>query len=337
MNMKGCFVCSKGGRLSYVYHSGRMDAIRNEIEMLPEVINEENYVEYRECLRDVEVIFCTWGMVEFIEEQIREFFPGLKVVFYAAASVRYFAEPFLRLGIKILTCHRIMAVPVAQFTVASIVFASKGALPTLRSYPEEGMSCNSLTQDTYPGIYKTKVGILGAGCIGSLVIKMLKDYDVEIMVFDPFLSKDKMEELGIGRTYSLEEIFESCQTISNHLANNDDTIGILDYKLFSKMPENAAFINTGRGAQVVEEDMIRALKEEPLRTAILDVTWPEPAPLESPLFKMDNVFLFPHIAGSARDEVLMFPDFMLEQLKNYKAGKPFDNCEVSLKMLETMA
>ena len=78
---------------------------------------------------------------------------------------------------------------------------------------------------------------------------------------------------------SLEEIFQECQTISKHIANNPQTVGMLDYHLFSQMRPDAAFINTGRGAQVVETDLVRALKEEPGRFALLDVTWPEPVEL----------------------------------------------------------
>ena len=334
--MKGCFVCNKGGRLPYVYRNDRVEAISKEVDMLEEIINEENYIEHKDFLSEVEVIFCTWDMVEFTKEQILEYFPKLKVVFYAAASVRYFAKPFLELGIKVLTCHRIMAIPVAQFTVASIVMANKGALMTMRRYPKEGYGCNTLTQNIYPGTYKTKVGILGAGSIGSLVIKMLKDYNVEVMVYDPFLSEENQQKLGVT-TSSLQEVFSQCHTISNHIANNEQTVGLLNYQLFSLMKNNGSFINTGRGAQVVEADLIRALKEEPLRTAILDVTYPEPVAPDSEFLQMENVFLFPHVAGYATDEVLMYPDFLLEQLERYKSGEDFDNCEVTLKMLETMA
>ncbi|MFR1477023.1 MAG: NAD(P)-dependent oxidoreductase [Hydrogeniiclostridium mannosilyticum] len=63
------------------------------------------------------------------------------------------------------------------------------------------------------------------------------------------------------------------QTISNHLANNPQTAGMLNYGLFRRMKPNATFINTGRGAQVVEADLVRA-EEEPGRTALLDVTDP---------------------------------------------------------------
>ena len=96
------------------------------------------------------------------------------------------------------------------------------------------------------------------------------------------------------------------------------------------------FINTGRGAQVVEQDLIRALKEKPDRCAILDVTMPEPPEENSPLYTMDNVFLTPHIAGSSGNEVARMGKTMLEQFRKFISGQPCEY-EVTLEMLKTMA
>ena len=112
---------------------------------------------------------------------------------------------------------------------------------------------------------------------------------------------------------------------------------MLNYDLFSRMGDHASFINTGRGAQIVEPDLVRALKEKPGRSAYLDVTYPEPVAPDHEFLKMNCVFLFPHTAGYARDEVLMFSDFMIRQLDHYLAGEPFDSCEVTEPMLATMA
>lgn len=335
--MKGCFVCRKGGKLPYVYRNGRDAILKSELEMPEEIITEENVKAYAGFLKDVEVIFATWDMVPFSKEEIVEYFPKLKVVFYGAGSVQYFGRPFLELGITIISCWHIMAKPVAQFTVSAVTLANKGALMTMRGYRTAGYEINELTHNEYPGSYGTKVGILGAGAIGSLVVKELMRQGMEVMVYDPFLSEEKKRLLGIEKTYSLEEVFSQCQTVSNHLANNPQTVGMLDYSLFSRMGDTAAFINTGRGAQVVEKDLIRALKEKPLRAAILDVTNPEPVEPGSELLTLENVFLFPHIAGYAEGEVLMFPDFLIGQLRRYKQGLPFESGVVTLDMLKTMA
>ena len=102
------------------------------------------------------------------------------------------------------------------------------------------------------------------------------------------------------------------------------------------MRNGATFLNTGRGAQVVEEDLIKCLTQRPDITAILDVTAPEPPAKDSRFYELDNCILTPHIAGSSGDEVHRMSEYMIEEYKKYVEGKP---ClyEVSMKMLETMA
>ena len=124
--------------------------------------------------------------------------------------------------------------------------------------------------------------------------------------------------------------------MSNHLANNEQTKGMLSYDLFSRMRKNAVFINTGRGAQVVEDDLVRILSERPDLTALLDVTDPEPSPKEHPFHTLPNCFLTPHIAGSLGEEVARMGEYMLLELTAYLNDEPC-KYEVNQKMLETMA
>ena len=117
---------------------------------------------------------------------------------------------------------------------------------------------------------------------------------------------------------------------------NGKTVGMLTGALFSLMKPHAAFINTGRGAQVDENGMIAALREVPTRVAVLDVTWPEPPAADSPLYTLPNVFLTPHIAGSIGNEVHRMAEFMAEECRRFDAGLPV-RYRVTEAMLETMA
>jgi phosphoglycerate dehydrogenase-like enzyme len=180
-----------------------------------------------------------------------------------------------------------------------------------------------------------KIGIIGAGMIGKMVISKLKDYRLEALVFDPFLPEETAAQLGVKKV-TLLELFRECQVVSNHLANNDQTKGMLDGKLFESMLPYATFINTGRGAQVVEQDLIRVLKDRPDLTAILDVTYPEPPEPESPLYTLENCILTPHIAGSSGNEVRRMGEYMKEEFQSFLQGNPC-RYEVTLEMLETMA
>ena len=247
-----------------------------------------------------------------------------------------FAKPFLNCGVRIFSAWAANAVPVAEFAVAQIILANTGYFQAAR-YHSAGDTARSYPfAHSFPGNYGCRVGILGAGQIGTLVIKMLKSYRLDIMVFDPFLSEERAAELNVTKA-TLEEIFSECQTISNHLANNAQTVGMLNYeRCFSHMKNNAAFINTGRGAQVVEEDLVRALQEKPDTTALLDVTWPEPPQPGHPFYSMPNVFLTPHIAGSKGDEVQRMSLYMLQEFNRIAAGES-PLYEVTAEMLAHMA
>ena len=137
---------------------------------------------------------------------------------------------------------------------------------------------------------------------------------------------------GIGKC-ELHEVFERAFVVSNHLANNAQTKGMLRYDHFCRMRENAVFINTGRGAQVVEDDLVRALAERPDLTALLDVTYPEPPVENHPFYTLPNCLLTPHIAGSLGGEVVRMAEYMVDEYERLTAGVPV-KYEVTLKMIQ---
>jgi len=330
------FMNGKSQAFQKVYSQRILDRMKTMVDIDSDImIGTNNLDEYSKLLKEAEVGFSTWGMPQFTEEQIQKYMPNLKAVFYAAGSVQKFARPFLNNGIKVISAWAANAVPVAEFAFAQIVLANKGFFQGAAKTKWEYSEGNKFVQ-SFPGNYNISVGILGAGMIGTMVIERLKTCNnIDIMVFDPFLSDERAEKLGVSRC-SLEEVFENCQTISNHIANNPQTVGMLNYSLFKRMKKNATFINTGRGAQVVEDDLIRALKEEPDRTALLDVTHPEPPKKDSELYKLPNVILTPHMAGSINNEVERMAEYMLDEFQAYEQNKEL-KYSVSLEMLETMA
>ena len=171
--------------------------------------------------------------------------------------------------------------------------------------------------------------------IGRKVIELLKPFKITVKVFDPFLSESCAAELGVEKV-SLEKLFSDCEVVSNHLANNAETRGMLDYSLFRLMKPYSTFINTGRGAQVVEKDLARLLEERQDIYALLDVTEPEPPEPGHAFYRLENCILTPHIAGSLGNEVHRMAEYMLEEYKRFESGKP---ClyEVTEDMLATMA
>ena len=333
--MRAIFLCDKTDKLFHVYGSQTVSELQGLVDVEKQIYTRADVLGDPASFSNVELIFSTWGMPTFTEEEIRRCLPSLKCVFYGAGSVQPFARPFLHCGVRVFSAWAANAVPVAELSTAQIVLSNKGYFLTNRLYHASGRKTAQAAFGNCCGNYGETVGIIGAGMIGKLVIEMLKAYRVRVIVFDPFLPDERASEMGVEKC-SLSELFERAFVVSNHLANNAETRGILNYDLFRRMRENAVFINTGRGAQVVEADLVRILRERPDLTALLDVTHPEPPVDDHPFYSLPNCLLTPHIAGSAGDEVARMGEYMLGECREYLSGG-ITRYEVTEKMLETMA
>lgn len=333
--MKAIFLCSADSTVKRVYFADTVEQISSMTELDPSTYSKDDILSYPEKFADTRYIFSTWGMPFFTKEEIAQYLPSLECVFYGAGTVQGFARPFLESGVKVFSAWAANGVPVAEFTVAQIILANKGYFAVSRYQSIGDRRTAGEIFSHYRGNFGRKIGVIGAGMIGRMVVRMLKSYRLDVMVFDPFLSDGVAMELGVEKC-SLDRVFTECDVVSNHLADNPQTRGMLDGKLFASMKPYSTFINTGRGAQVVESDLIRVLTDRTDITALLDVTDPEPPHEESPFYLLPNCFLTPHIAGSAGDEVHRMAEYMAEEFRKYNAGElcPY---EVTLKMLETMA
>jgi len=258
----------------------------------------------------------------------------LRAVFYAAGSVKGFAQPLLAHGVRVVSGWGANAVPVAEFTMAQILLSCKG-------YFRDTQDCRDYAQrragrvDRGPGIFDTMIGLVGAGMVGRKVIELLKPFALKVLVYDPYLGAAEAAELGV-ELVSLEVLFERSLVVSNHLPNIDATQGLLHQGLFERLSRNATFINTGRGAQVDEVGLIKVCQQRQDITALLDVTLPEPPEEGSPFYSLPNVQLSSHIAGSKDREVVRMADYMIEEFLAWQRGEPL-RYEVTASMLERLA
>lgn len=298
------------------------------------VLGRGDFAAHVDFLRDCEVAVSTWGMPALSEDELARWLPNLKACFYAAGTVQGFARPLLARGIRLSCAAAANAVPVAEFTFAQILLAAKDTFAAQKYYRLALPKARRRSRSA-PGNYGLRVGLLGVGAIGSLVARRLQTVDAEVFAYDPFLSSDRASALGVMPA-SLEEIFSRCDVISNHLANKPELACILDGKLFESMKPRAVFINTGRGAQVNERDLARALRREPGRTALLDVLQNEATPFRSPLWRRPNAYFTPHIAGSLGPECGRMAHWMIDELERRLAGEAL-RYEVTADQLERMA
>jgi phosphoglycerate dehydrogenase-like enzyme len=258
--------------------------------------------------------------------------PKLKAVFFAGGSVKSFARPLLERDIIVVSAWHANAIPVAEFTVAQILLGAKGYFRNTREYKT---AAARETAHRGRGSYGETVAILGAGAIGEKVIKLLQAFELQVIVFDPYLSDERAADLGVEKV-SLEEAFDRAYVVSNHVADCSETARMLDGALFSRLRRDATFINTGRGQTVCEEEMIAVLRARPDITALLDITHPEPPDDGSALFALPNVQLSTHIAGSLGDELIRLGAYCMEEFVAWQNGQPL-RYAITLPMLEIMA
>jgi len=328
---KAAFFGNASTSLEQVYPRDRRDRIAAVCDVHPRTITAQNFSSEIAALADLEVIFSTWGMPGLTENQIA-LMPKLRAVFYAAGSVKAFAIPFLDRGIVVVSAWAANGVPVAEFVLAQTLLANKGYFRNIRDC---GSPSTRSTAFRGSGNFHATVALLGAGMIGKKVIELMKPFCLRVIVFDPFLSQAEADRLGVEKV-SLADAFQRGMVVSNHLANVPATRGLLRREHFSVMPENAVFINTGRGATVVETDLIDVLRTRPDLTALLDVTDPEPPPAASPFYDLPNVLLSSHIAGSIGNEVTRMADTVIKEFHIWRNGAPL-RYAVTREQLDTMA
>ena len=298
--------------LDYVYGLGRQNDIASISNLYPEIVTSANFDEHIDNLSELEAIFSTWGMPTLNTEQIRQL-PKLKWVFYAAGSTRGFREPFIEQGFRVMCATAANAIPVAEFCLAHILLGNKGFIRNSRE-AQDPITAHFANGKSGPGNYETKVALLGNGTIACKLLEYLSPFSsITPLVVDSFLDRSEV---------SLEEAFSKCQVVSNHFPDVLTLKDSLHEDLFRLLPQGATFINTGRGAQVDHAGLIRALKDRPDLTVILDVQSPEPPEEGSELYSLPNVHLSTHIAGSTNNEVVRMADYAISAFKKWIEGKP---------------
>ena len=146
-------------------------------------------------------------------------------------------------------------------------------------------------------IWNKNILIAGFGRIGQCLIKRCKGFEMNVFVYDPFVSKEVVESLGGKKVENLEDSIKNMDAVSLHVPLNDKTKNLINYNLLRTMKKNCIIINAARGGVINEIDLDRALNENLIFGAGLDVFEKEPPDQNNPLLKNEKVFLSPHTAA----------------------------------------
>jgi phosphoglycerate dehydrogenase-like enzyme len=335
--MKAILLTANKEKGQIVYDHKNLSKISKQFDIENIIYSKKDIVSPENDFSDVEIVFACWGVEDFTVKEVKENLPALKGIFYVGGSVKYFAGPFLEAGVKICGAWQANAVAVAEYVVSQMILGIKGVFLSRINHAGEWDEKKSLVIPV-KGFYGIKIGIVGGGAIGRKVIEFLsnyKDNELDIYLYSPSLDHEQAKKLGVKKS-SLEEIFHECDIISNHIANNPQTYHFYTSELFELMGEQVVFINSGRGEQIVENDLAEAMKKRPRSCALLDVTYPEPPNDSCPYFSVENIFINPHIAGSQNNELERMVDYILDDAISLKDGKEL-KYEITLAALSRLA
>ena len=271
-------------------------------------------------LEEVEILLTSWGVPRLTAERL-ERMPRLRAVFHCAGTVRSFVSDELwARGILVTNGADANAIPVAEFTFASIVLAGKKAHVLANDARTFRTDWSYTAARGELGNIGRTIGVIGFSRIGRRVVRLVRQLqDVTCLVSDPYA--DPLEVAAAGGTLvTLEELLPVSDVVTIHAPALPETRHMISTRELRAMKDHATLINTARGS-LVDTKALEAECATGRITALLDVTEPEPLPADSALYNLPNVIITPHIAGSLGTETRRMSDAALDDLERYLDGR----------------
>ncbi|MPY60471.1 hydroxyacid dehydrogenase [Streptomyces spongiae] len=270
-------------------------------------------------LARAEVLITGWGCPH-LDADTMNAAPALRAVLHAAGSVRSLVGDALwKQGITVSSAVTGNALPVAEYTLAMILLAGKDTFAHRERY-RVTHTYPTTTETAATGNVGRRVGVIGASRVGRRLLDLLRPYDFEVLLHDPYV--DAVEAAALGaRLVSLEDLLGHSDIVSLHAPDIPETQRMLDRARLALIRDGGVLINTSRGALVDHDALTDELVSGRLN-AVLDVTEPEPLPADSPLYRLPNVYLTPHIAGSLGNELERLGRIVVDELERLAAGLP---------------
>ncbi|MFF3493042.1 hydroxyacid dehydrogenase [Streptomyces sp. NPDC002795] len=305
-----------------VFTPRSMAALAKVCELAPlPVLDDLTTVRAKEVLADVEVLVTGWGCPP-VDAEVLAAAPALKAVVHSAGSVRaHVTDACWERGIAVSSAAAANALPVAEYTLAMILLHGKHVLERARDFQRDRARADWLLTSHEVGNYRRTVGLLSASLIGRRVIELLRPFDFEVLLHDPYVSEEDASELGVERV-GLPELFTRSDLLSVHTPLLPTTTGLVSRELLSSMRPGATLINTARGA-VVDQDALTDVVRSGRVRAVLDVTDPEVLPADHPLWDCPNALITPHLAGSQGSEWQRLADTAVGELTRWSTGDGF--------------
>ncbi|QGY05938.1 D-2-hydroxyacid dehydrogenase family protein [Methylobacterium mesophilicum SR1.6/6] len=208
--------------------------------------------------------------------------------------------------------------PPTELTWALILGLARHVVPENRTLRDGGPWQSTIGTD----LAGATLGILGLGKIGARVAAIGRAFGMRVIAWSPNLDDARAAAAGAERAASKEALLEASDVVTIHLVLGDRTRGLLGEAELRRMRREAILVNTSRAPIVDQAALVRALEENWIRGAGLDVFETEPLPADSPFRRLPNVLALPHLGYVSRDNYRTFFTEAVEDIEAWLAGAP---------------
>jgi len=239
-----------------------------------------------------------------VTEEVLKASPNLKAVFCARGGpVNIDVESATRMKIPVVSAPGRNADAVADITIAFMIMLARKIVPAYSAL--KGGEGISLNRSSFEGFFGNELGgkvlgLIGYGNVGSRVAKRALAFGMEVMVYDPYVDKSRIEAPGIT-VADYDTVVKSSDFVSLHAREAEENVNLFGTRQFAIMKPTAFFINTARGSLLDEDALFDAISNKKIAGAAIDVMKVEPIDPKSRLFTLSNVIITPHIAGASHE------------------------------------
>ena len=269
-------------------------------------------------IRDAEALI---PLHEYVDEKLLSHASKLKVVSrFGVGYDRIDVEACTKRGIYVTHTPGVLSRAVAELTFALMLCLSRRILEADRYVRREWAKAGRATLPLREDLAGKTLGIIGLGRIGTEVARRGKAFEMKIIYYDKVRRYDVERDLE-AEYVSFDELLKTSDFVSIHVPLTPETTSLIGEKELKKMKKTAYIINTSRGPVIDEKALCRALEEKWIAGAGLDVFAEEPLPSDSPLIRMKNVVLTPHMATHTIETRRLMMHTVVEDVRRVLAGK----------------
>ncbi|MGQ9630484.1 MAG: hydroxyacid dehydrogenase [bacterium] len=276
-------------------------------------------------IRGFDGLVTGWGTPP-LSGEVFEAADRLRVIAHSAGSVKYMlSEEVVGRYIKprnicVFSANQAIAYNVAEATVGLLIMACRRFMDHALAVRERGVWRDPSIPANGQFLLGSTVGVVSASKVGREVIRLLRPFDLKILIYDPYLSDWEAGALGVEKV-GLDELFERSDFVTIHAPMIPETEKMIGERQLKLLRDGAVLVNTSRGRVIDQEALLRELKKGRI-VAALDVTDPEPLPPDHPMRKLTNVIITPHISGAGYYGYFKIGDDTLQALEDFFAGRP---------------